>query len=125
MVWVHREMRRKGVTLQLLWQEYKQEHPEGLQYSQFCERYSQWCGKLDAVLRQQYRAYERMMVDYAGQTVPVKDPRTDEIRETQIFIAVLAASNYTYAEATWPQELAEWIGLTAGRSSSSGASPRY
>lgn len=107
---IHRELSRKGVTLQLLWQEYKQDRPDGYQYSQFCERYRQWSGKLDVVLRQTYRAGERMFVDYAGPTVPVVDRRTGQTREAQIFVAVLAASNYTYAEATWSQELASWIG---------------
>ena len=106
---VDRELRRPGVTLQLLWLEYKEVHPEGYQYSQFCERYRQWKGTLDVVLRQEHRAGERAFVDYAGQTVPVVDPGTGEIREAQIFVGVLGASNYTYAEATWTQSLPDWI----------------
>lgn len=109
MAYIHRELRRKGVTLQLLWWEYKQTHPDGLQYSQFCEHYRQWQEKLDLVLRQSHRAGERMQVDFAGQTIPVIDRSTGEVRQAQIFVAVLAASNYTYAEALWSQELRSWI----------------
>jgi len=105
---IHRELRRKGVTLQLLWLEYKEAHRDGYQYSQFCEHYARWSGKLDLVLRQEHRAGEKVFVDFAGQTVPVIDPTTGEVREAQIFVGVLGASNFTYAEATWTQELPEW-----------------
>jgi transposase len=108
---IHREMKarkRTGVTLQLLWVEYKESEPEGLQYSQFCELYRRWRGKLDRVLRQDHVAGEKVFVDYAGQTVPVIDRTTGEVREAQIFVGVLGASNYTYAEASWTQELAAW-----------------
>ena len=105
---VHRQLKRKGVTLQLLWQEYKAAHPEGLQYSQFCDRYRDFARKLDLVMRQHHRAGEKLFVDYAGQSVEVIDRATGEIREAQIFVATLGASNYTYAEATWTQGLADW-----------------
>ena len=105
---VHRELRRKGVTLSLLWQEYKALHPEGLQYSWFCGQYRAWAGKLDLVMRQEHRAGEKLFVDYAGQTVPVVDPETGEVREAQVFVAVLGASSYTFAEATWTQTLPDW-----------------
>lgn len=107
---VQQELRRKGVTLFLLWQEYRETHPEGYQYSWFCEHYRAWLGKLDVVMRQDHRAGEKLFVDYAGQTVPVVDRSSGEIREAQIFVAVLGASNYTYAEATWTQGLPDWIG---------------
>jgi transposase len=108
---VQRELRRKGVTLQLLWLEYKAVHPEaGYQYTQFCEHYRRWRDHLDPVLRQEHRAGEKTFVDYAGQTMPVVDPDTGEIREAQIFIGVLGASNLTFAEATWTQTLPDWIG---------------
>jgi transposase len=107
---IHQELRHKGVTLFLLWQEYRQNHPDGYQYSWFCEHYRAWQGKLDVVMRQDHRAGEKLFVDYAGQTVPVIDRSTGEIREAQIFVAVLGASNYTYAEATWSQTLPDWIG---------------
>ena len=105
---VHTERRRKGVTLALLWQEYKAEHPEGLQYSQFCERYRAWRRRLDVVMRQTHRAGERLFVDYAGQCVPVVERATAELRNAQVFVAVLGASNYTFAEATWTQALPDW-----------------
>lgn len=108
---VHRELRRKGVTLFLLWQEYRERYPEGYSYSRFCERYADWKGQLDVVMRQSHRAGEKLFVDYAGQTAEVVDRTTGEIRAAQIFVAVLGASNYTYAEATWTQGLADWIGV--------------
>ena len=104
------ELRRKGVTLTLLWYEYKAAHPEGYQYSWFCDQYRAWSAKLDVVMRQEHRAGEKLFVDYAGQTVEVVDRRTGEVRQAQIFVAVLGASNYTYAEATWTQQLPDWIG---------------
>lgn len=109
MPYIHRELRRKGVTLQLLWEEYKRQYPDGLQYSQFCEHYRQWAGKLDVVLRQPHRAGERMDVDFAGQTIPIVDRKAGLAHPAQIFIAVLTASNYTYAEATWSQDRHAWI----------------
>jgi transposase len=108
--WVHQELKKKGVTLQLLWEEYKEIHPDGYQTSQFYEHYNRWKKKLDVTLRQNHKAGEKMFVDYAGQTVPVIDGYTGQIREAQLFVAVLGASNYTYAESTWSQGLSDWIG---------------
>ena len=93
----------------LLWQEYKEQYPDGYQYSQFCHLYRQWIGQLDPVMRKEHRAGEKMFVDYAGQTIGVYDLSTNQIREIQIFIAGLGALNYTYAEATWTQTLQDWI----------------
>ncbi len=107
---VHQELRRPGVTLMLLWEEYRAEHPEGFGYRWFCKRYEDWSGALDVVMRQTHRAGEKLFVDDAGQTVAVVDPTSGELRTAQIFVAVLGASNYTYAEATWSQGLADWIG---------------
>jgi transposase len=107
---VHQELKRKGVTLWLLWQEYKVAHPTGYHYSWFCQQYQAWAAKVDLVLRQDHRAGEKLFVDYAGQTVPIQDPVTGEVRPAQIFVAVLGASSYTYAEATWSQSLPDWIG---------------
>ena len=106
---VHRELRRKGMTLQLLWQEYKASVADGYQYTQFCRHYQAWAGQLDPVLRQQHTAGERTFVDYAGQTIEVVETTTGEVREAQLFIGVLGASNYFYAEATWTQTLPDWI----------------
>ena len=108
---ISRELRKnKHVTLFLLWEEYKEQHPQGYQYSWFCEQYRAWQGKQELVMRQDHRAGEKLFVDYAGQTVPIINQHTGEIREAQIFVAVLGASNYTFAEATWSQGLEDWIG---------------
>ncbi len=98
------------MTLALLWQEYKAQHPDGYQYSRLCDLYGAWRATLDRCLRQEHRAGEKLFVDYAGQTVPVQDRQTGTIRQAQIFVAVLGASSYTYAEATWTQTLPDWTG---------------
>jgi transposase len=107
---VHRELGRKHVTLDLLWQEYKAEHPDGYRYSAFCQHYREWSGKLTLSMRQTHPPGEKLFVDYAGTTLSVIDPDTGEIRPAQLFVAVLGASNYTYAEATWTQSLPDWLG---------------
>lgn len=108
---VHKELQsRKSVTLDLLWQEYKEQHPDGYQYSWFCQRYRTWSARLDVVMRHEHRAGEKLFVDYAGQCVDIIDPLTGEISKAQVFVAVLGASNYTYAEATMSQQLEDWIG---------------
>lgn len=107
---VHQELKRKGVTLSLLWQEYRAGEPEGYGYSRYCELYRAWESRLDPCLRQDYAGGEKLLVDYAGQTVPVHNAAGGEVRHAQIFVAVLGASNYTYAEATWSQDLGDWIG---------------
>ena len=107
--YVHAELRRKGVTLSLLWEEYRGVHPDGYGYSRYCELYTRWEGKLSPVMRQRHPAGERLFVDYAGQTVDVICPQTGEVRTAQIFVATLGASNYTYVEASWTQSLPDWI----------------
>jgi len=107
---IHRELRRPGVTLQLLWEEYRTLHPTGYGYSRWCELYRGWEGRLSPTMRQVHPAGERLFVDYAGHTVEVVDGGTGELRAVQVFVAVLGASNYTYAEASWTQTLPDWIG---------------
>jgi transposase len=107
---VHRELRRPGVTLMLLWEEYRAREPGGYRYSRWCDLYRAWEGRLSPTMRQAHPAGERLFVDYAGQTVEVVDGRTGEVRQAQIFVATLGASSYTYAEATWTQALPDWIG---------------
>jgi transposase len=107
---VQAELSRPGVTRLLLWQEYKAAHPDGWQYSAFCEQYRHWRATQDVVLRQSHAPGEKLFVDYAGQTVPVTDRTTGEVRAAQLFVAVLGCSNYTYAEATWTQTLPDWLG---------------
>jgi transposase len=109
MEYLYRELKRKSVTMQLLWYEYKQANPDGYQHSQFCNLYRQWVKKLDLTLRQEHRAGEKLFIDYAGQTVPIVDPETGEITQAQIFLATLGASNYTFAEASLSQDLPSWI----------------
>jgi len=107
---IHTELRRKGVTLELLWEEYKSVYPEGYQYSRFCELYRGWRGFLQLWMRQDHKAGEKLFVDYAGQTVDVVNPKTGEVSDAQVFVAVLGASSYTFAEASWSQGLPDWIG---------------
>ena len=98
------------MTLQLLWEEYAADHPAGYRYSRFCDLYRHGAGQLDVVMRQTHRAGEKLFVDYAGQTLPIVDRKTGEIRAAQIFVGVLGASSYTYAEASWTQSLPNWLG---------------
>ncbi|MEK7862037.1 MAG: IS21 family transposase, partial [Chloroflexota bacterium] len=121
-----RELRSKqNVTLALLHLEYKEQHPDGYQYSQFCRHFHAWRRTLDLVMRQEHRAGERCFVDWAGQTVPILDPATGEVAfAAQIFVAVLGASNHTYAEAFRSQELEHWIAGHVNAFESWGACPR-
>lgn len=110
---VHRELKRKGVTRYLLWEEYRQSlNPEqvGYSYNRFCGLYKEWEKKLGLSMRQTHVAGDKLFVDYSGKTIPVLiNLKTGEIREAQVFVAVLGASNYTYAEATWTQASSDWI----------------
>jgi transposase len=109
---VHRELRRKGVTLWLLWEEYCAAHAGAACYSytRFCELYRAWRGSLDVVMRQTHAPGEKLFVDYAGHTVPIVDRTTGVVREAQLFVAVFGASNYTFVMATEGQDLRSWIG---------------
>lgn len=109
--WVHRELRRKGVTLQLLWQEYGQTQATAppYQYTQFCAHYHGYAGSLRRSMRQVHRAGEKLFIDYAGPTVDIVNPDTGEIRPAHIFVAVLGASNYTYACATAGETQVDWL----------------
>lgn len=107
---IHEELRRKGVTLMLLWQEYKALNPTGYQYTRFCNLYREWSGRLDLPMRFAHKAGEKMFVDYCGLTMPLVNRETGELSDTQIFVAVLGGSSYTFAEATGTQGLSDWIG---------------
>src|ERR1700686_612407 len=108
---VHRERKRKHVTLQILWDEYIERHPDGYRYSRFCELYRGWASRISVTMRQTHAGGDKLFVDYAGDTVPVIiDRLTGKTQPVQIFVAVLGASNFTYAEASWTQALADWIG---------------
>ena len=107
---VHAELRRRSVTLALLWQDYRRQHPDGYGYSRFCDLYGEWRRGVTATMRQAHAAGEKLFVDFAGDTMPVFDAITGEVRDTKIFVAVLGASNYTYAEARFSEGLPDWIG---------------
>jgi transposase len=108
---VHQELKRKGVTLMLLWEEYAAAHAgQAYRYSQFCLLYHRFAASLKRSMRQVHRAGDKLFIDYSGQTVPIVDAASGEIHRAQIFVAVLGASSYTYAEATLSQQLPDWIG---------------
>ena len=108
---LHQDLKRKGVTLQLLWEEYSDNHPgRSYRYSQFCELFKRFQGGLKRSMRQIHRAGDKLFIDYSGDTAAIIDGATGEVRRAEIFVAVLGASSYVYAEATWSQQLPDWIG---------------
>lgn len=107
---VRKELKKRNVTLRLVWDEYREAHPDGYGYSQYCELYRRYVKKLDPPMRQSHKAGEKLFVDYAGDTVPITNSETGEITRAQIFVAVQGASSYTYAEAQSSQEMSNWIG---------------
>jgi transposase len=106
---IHKELRRKAVTKQLLWQEYREEYADGYGYSQFCDKYKRWAKNIDVTMRQTHLAGEKLFVDYAGMRVPIRDPLNGTVFDAEIFVATLGASNYIYAEATRSQQSHDWI----------------
>lgn len=121
---LHAELRRPGVTLLLVWEEYRTGQPDGYGYSRFCDLYAAWRGRLSPTMRQTHPAGEKLFVDYAGQTVEVIDGATGEVRQAQIFVAALGASNFIYTEARWTQALPDWIGCHVGAFTSFGGVTR-
>ena len=111
MAWLHQELKRPGVTLQRLWLEYLDAHPDGYRYSQFCRHYERWVRTLAPTMRQVHRAGEKAFVDFSGQRPVLCDPKTGELIPVELFIGVLGASNYTYAEACLTQDLPSWISV--------------
>ena len=107
--YIHREIKRDSVTLQLLWEEYAQIHPNGYRYTQFCEIYRQWAKRLRPSMRQVHRAGEKTFIDFSGKRPSLVDRRTGELRRGELFVAVLGASSFTYAEATETQQLPDWV----------------
>ena len=108
--YIHRELKRDGVTLQLLWEEYAQVHPQGYRRTQFCAIYQQWARRLRPSMRQVHRAGEKAFLDFSGKRPTLIDGRTGEARRVELFVAVLGASSFTYAEATATQQLPDWVG---------------
>jgi transposase len=122
---IHRELKRKHVTLSILWDEYIERDPEGYSYSRFCELYRSWEARLSVTMRQTHLGGDKLFVDYAGDTVPViVDRLTGEVRQAQIFVAVMGASNFTYVEATWTQGLGDWLGAHTRAFAAIGGVPR-
>lgn len=108
--YVHKELRKKGVTLMLLWLEYKESHPDGWAYSQFTENYRRWRSRIDLPMRQEHKAGKKLFVDFSGETLPIYDAKTGELAmRAEVFVAVLGASSYVYAEAFPSQELMYWV----------------
>ena len=105
-----RELKRPGVTMTILWEEYREAHPDGYGYSRFCDLLRGFERRLTPVMRQHHVAGEKAFVDYSGKRIGIVDPTTGEVREAEIFVGVLGASNLTYAEATWTQQLPDWTG---------------
>jgi transposase len=108
--YLHTERKKPGVTLELLHQEYLAQHPDGYQYTQFCDYYRRWCQARRLSMRQVHRAGEKLFVDYSGTKPTIVDPATGEVRAVELFVAVFGASNYTFAEATATQQVADWLG---------------
>jgi transposase len=107
--WIHTELRRAGVTLELLHLEYLQQHPDGYRYSAFCRAYREWLGRQRLSMRQVHKAGDKLFVDYSGKKPEIVDPTTGAVRAVELFVAVLGASNYTYAEATETQRSTDFI----------------
>jgi transposase len=121
---IHAELKRRGVTLALLWQEYRVEHARGYAYSWFCERYGDWRKCVTPTMRQTHLSGEKLFVDWAGDTLPVFDPTTGEEHRAHIFVAALGASNYTYAEARLSEMLPDWIGAHVNALAAIGGVPK-
>ncbi len=104
-----RELKRPGVNLMVLWEEYRASNPTGYAYSRFCDLFRAFERRLSPVMRQHHVAGDKVFVDYSGKKIEIVDPKTGEIRDAEIFVAVAGASNYTFAKATWTQALPDWI----------------
>ena len=109
--YLYQELKKKHTTLQLLWHEYRENNPDGYQYSQFCQRYRKWAKTLEVSLRQDYKAGEKLFVDFAGDTIPIHDEMTGTVAPAWLFVATMGASNYTYAKASFSQDLYAWTSL--------------
>jgi len=120
---LHREKKKKGVTMALLWQEYKRDHRDGYGYSRFCELYAKWRGGLDVVMRQEHRAGEKGFSDWAGMKMPIVDPHSGEVTEASVFVMALGASSFTFAQAFCDQSLRHWLGGHIGAVEYYGGSP--
>jgi transposase len=121
---VHEELKRRGVTLLLLWQEYRSCDQQGYGYSRFCDLYGEWRRRISATMRQTHVAGEKLFVDFAGDTIAVFDAASGQVRQAHIFVAALGASNYIYAEARWSEGLVDWIGAHVNALTAIGGVPK-
>ena len=122
---VAREMKRKHVTLQVLWEEYLVEHPDGYRYSRFCDLFRGWEGRLPLTMRQNHGGGEKLFIDYAGDKVPVADRQTGEVRDAHIFVAVMGGSSLSFGYVTWTEQMGDWIdGHNAAFAFFGGAPPK-
>jgi transposase len=122
--WVHTERKRPGMTLQPCWIEGKAKEPTGYGYTQFCARYHTWADTLEPVLRQVHIPGDKVFVDYAGQTMPVRDMAAGTMRDAQIFVGALGASHLLFVMASWSQTLADWIAAHVAMLQAFGGVPR-
>ena len=122
---VDKEMRRKGVTLALLWEEYRGAHPDGFGYSWFCEQYGAFKSRLRPPMRQSHAAGEKVFVDFAGDTIDVVDPSTGEVRPMKLFVAAMGASSYVFAQARPSEQIADWIGAHVDLFAFLGGAPKF
>ena len=120
-----KEMRRKGVTLALLWEEYRAAHPDGFGYSWFCEQYGAFKSRLRPSMRQSHAAGEKVFVDFAGDTIDVIDPSTGEVRPMKLFVAAMGASSYIFAQARPSEQIADWIGAHVDLLAFLGGAPKF
>ena len=125
--WAHveKELRRRGVILALLWEEYRAAHPGGFGYSWFCERYAAFKKRMRPSMRQTYVAGEKVFVDFAGDTIDIVDPITGEVRAMKLFVAVMGASNYVFAQARPSEKIADWIGAHVDLLAFLGGAPKF
>jgi transposase len=123
--WVEKELRRRGVTLALLWEEYRAAHPDGFGYSWYCEQYAAFKARMRPTMRQTYVAGEKVFVDFAGDTIDIVDPTTGEVSPMKLFVAVMGASNYIFAEARASERIADWIGAHVDLFAFLGGVPKF
>ncbi len=108
--YLEKELKRVGVTRQILWAEYKSKYPEGVMYSQFCEQYNKWNFKSEGYMPTIHKAGEKLFIDYAGKKLHIIDKETGDIKPVEVFVATLGASQYTYVEASYSQQIPDFIG---------------
>lgn len=123
--YIHAEYKKKGVTLELLWGEYREEHPDGLGHTQFCEHYKQYVKSLDLVMRQEHKAGDKAFSDFAGKTLPITNADTGEVRPAHLFVCTLGATNFTFADLFQDETTESWCNGHAAAFNYFDGCPRY